>query len=159
MSLDPLAILRLGAGLLRAGNRVGAAPRPIEGASFDELLGKARAGEIASGVPIRVTKESGVTLNDSQRARLAVAADKAEAEGVGRAVVLIDGQVLSLDVPTRTITGAVDPGKTQVQAGHDAVITVAAESAPPKAVDGAALLMKLKPLIAPTPAPGESRAA
>lgn len=159
MSFDPLAILRLGSGVAKAALRTGTS-KPIDGASFDELLNKARAGEISSGVPVRVTRESGVALSESQLARIAVAADKAEAEGAARAIVLIDGQVLSLDVPTRTITGAVDPSKTQVQAGHDAVITVAAESSPRPAPAGSLLLSRLKPLITRRESGGvDSRAA
>ncbi|MDX2130563.1 MAG: hypothetical protein SFY69_00750 [Planctomycetota bacterium] len=122
MTVDPLGLLaRTGGGAARASADV---PRLIEGESFGALLEKARAGEVSSSVPVRVAREAKVTLDTAQLSRLSYAADRAESEGVARAVVLIDGMALTMDVPTRTVTGALDTNSTRVRTGFDAVVTV-----------------------------------
>lgn len=120
----------LGSGVRPAGTKVESGAAAIEGLRFQDLLDKANSGEIGSGVPVRIAGNAGVKLTDSQLQRLSAAADKAEAQGAARAVVLIDGMALTLDVPVRTVTGMADTGSTGVLAGIDAVITVAPESAP-----------------------------
>ncbi len=82
----------------------------IEHASFADLLRRAESGDFASGIPVKVDEHAGVTLTEEQIARLSIAADKAEAAGIHKALVLIDGQSLLLDVHTRTVTGKADLG-------------------------------------------------
>jgi|CXWL01.1.fsa_nt_gi hypothetical protein len=98
-----------GLGLPRAGS-IGQAPAllgraEIGGASFAELLGKVKAGEISSGLPVVVSKDAGIELTEDQLARLAHAADKAQAAGVTRALVELDGKWVMLDVGVREVTG------------------------------------------------------
>lgn len=129
MTITSKDLLRtLGAGLSPVGTEKAPAggPRLIEGQTFDQLLSRARGGEIESGAPIRVESSSGLKFTPEQSVRLARAADHAEAQGAGRAVVLMDGMALTMDVATRTVTGRVDLTKDGALMGIDAVINVPA---------------------------------
>jgi hypothetical protein len=138
VTVDPLGLVS-GAAPRRAGETA----RLVEGPSFDALLRQARTGEISSHVPVRVARNAGITLSDEQLTRLAAAADRAESEGAARALVLIDGKALTMDVPTRTITGKVDASATRVLAGIDAVVTVGPEGV--RRVERDAMLSRLLP--------------
>lgn len=125
MTAGPLDLLKV----LASGVRAVAPERAsggVEHEGFEALLNKAKTGTISSGERVTEAKGAGVNLSPEQLDRLAVAADRAEAEGAQRALVLIDGKVLKLDVQTRTITGAADPAANGVHANYDTVITVAA---------------------------------
>lgn len=127
----------LGGGIRPAGPSV--PPAPADGLSFESLLSKARAGEVATGAPITVSRGAGVNLTDDQLARLSLAADRAEAQGATKALVLIDGMALSLDVGVRTITGAVDLASSAVHQGFDGVVTVPSSPSAAGAFPAAAL--------------------
>jgi hypothetical protein len=119
MSADPLAMLAAAGRVARSAARV-----PERASAGAEAFAKVLAGEGA--IPVRVAPGVDAALGRDQLARLAVEADKAEARGVGRALVLLDGRVYAFDVATRTITGAVDPSAGGIEAGYDAVIAVPA---------------------------------
>ncbi len=76
---------------------------PLEQQPFDELLASAKAGRLASGRAVS-TADVGEPISPEQLQRLAIAADRAESSGAQRAVLLLDGRALMLDVPTRTIS-------------------------------------------------------
>ena len=76
---------------------------PLEQQPFDELLASAKAGRLASGRDVSAAYE-GEPITTEQFQRLAIAADRAESSGAQRAVLLIDGRALMLDVATRTIS-------------------------------------------------------
>lgn len=120
-----------------------ASPARVEGGDFASLLQQARAGMISSGREVRIPPNAGVNLSADQLTRLAAAADRAEAEGATRALVLIDGMALRLDVTMREITGVADLSQAGVVTGVDAVISVPApttDTAPtPLPWSGAAL--------------------
>jgi len=102
--IDPKALLRK---LLPAGapSRT-TGPRPsIETSGFEELLLLASSGEIGSGRPVQVPPSAGVDppLDDAQIERLGAAADRAEAAGSRRSLVLLDGRGLVLDVAGRRV--------------------------------------------------------
>ncbi len=78
---------------------------PLEHLRFDELLAAAQVGRMASGRAVSAAYEGGEALSPQQLERLAGAADLAEASGAQRAMLLVDGRALVLDVPTRTISG------------------------------------------------------
>lgn len=102
-----------------------------DGQSFAALLEQARSGEIESGVPLRVPSHLGVELDGSQMKRMMKALDQAEAQGAGRAVVMMDGKGYTVDVGTRTLTGVIDmndPSTTGVLDGVDAVVIAAADA-------------------------------
>jgi hypothetical protein len=110
------------------------ATKPAAGATSDDfaaLLEQARSGKIESGVPIRVPKHLGIELSESQAERLMKAADQAETQGAGRALVMMDGMGITIDVGTRTVTGVIDPSSPGVLEGIDAVVVASAD---PKAV-------------------------
>lgn len=125
---------------------------------FTDALARAEAGTLASNAPIQIAKGLDLKLSQSQLSRLSGVADRAEAMGAARAIVLIDGRALTLDVGTRTITGTADMNSTQVHSDADAVITVAPEGAtaptaplgPPSAGAAALANPSLLQLIPPT---------
>ena len=127
MSVDPNALLRaLGLGVLPKGVESNPQTRLIEGPSFQEMLDN--VGGASSGLPVRVARTAGVDLSASQLNRLAAAADRAEAAGATKALFMIDGKVLQMDVGLRTITGQADLSTTKVLNGVDAVVTVAPDA-------------------------------
>lgn len=91
---------------------------------FSEMLHKAQAGELTSGMTVRVAMNSGIALDPMQLARLSVAADRAEAQGATRAIALIDGQAVHLDVPTRTVLRKVDLSSGTTVTDIDSIIVV-----------------------------------
>lgn len=137
MSVDPLAILKSAGLAARAAARV-----PESG----------RAGEFAAmlagrgSIPISIAPGVDARLTASQLARIAPEAEKAEARGAGRAIVLVDGQAYALDVGTRTITGKVDLTGVDASSGFDAVLSV--PPAPTVVADGAAMLRQLGRVLA-----------
>ncbi len=112
---DPSQLLRvLGSGVrpvspTSPSQPAGSVASGIEHASFDQLLSAARTqagtlGGVASGREVSVADEAGLSLTPELADRLSLAADRAEAAGIRKAVVLLDGGAYTLDVPTRTIT-------------------------------------------------------
>lgn len=75
-------------------------------AAFAQLLAQARSGELSSHKVVEIADDAKVTLNDGEIARLSLAADRAEAEGVRKALVVFDDKQVILDVASRTVTGA-----------------------------------------------------
>lgn len=128
MTLQAADMLRrLGSGVVP-----GAAERAPAGApDFAALLRGAREGTAETGAPVRVADDVGIRLSETQLARLASAADRALAEGANRAIVVLDGMALTLDVHQRLVTGieplAGDPERARVIAGADAVVVAQAD--------------------------------
>lgn len=134
----------------------------IDNAEFAQLLEKARSGELTSGRMVSVDPGAGIELDETDLARLSLVADKAEAAGMRRALVEIDGRSLILDVQTRTIVRDASSGDGVI-AGIDGVIRVGGSGGsgggggvlpPPSAVAGAApslaqLLSNRTPSVAP----------
>jgi hypothetical protein len=109
MVIDPIQLLKR----LEPAVRPVAAPAgrtdanaPLEQQSFDELLSLVSHGRVHSGRAVRVADDAALSepLTDEQVQRLAAAADRAEAAGARRAVMLIDGRGVVMDVPQRTIS-------------------------------------------------------
>lgn len=94
----------------------------LQGADFGALLEQARSGQVESGVAVRVPQHLGLQLNQSQNDRLMKAMDQADMQGAGRALVLMDGMALTMDVGTRTVTGVVDAKSPGVLDGIDTVV-------------------------------------
>jgi hypothetical protein len=96
----------LGSGAIgvNAGGRAGGS---AAGEDFSALLAQARAGQLESGRGVTIGKSAGgLQLSVEQQTRLGQAIDAAEANGSQRALVVMDGVGYSVDVATRTITGA-----------------------------------------------------
>jgi hypothetical protein len=92
-------------------------------ADFARLLKQAREGQVSSGLSVSVDESVQVSLSDEQLARLSRAADRAEAEGLSSAVVMLDGMALLMDVGARRVTGVVDGRKLSAIPGIDGVVT------------------------------------
>lgn len=137
MSSDLLTMLNAAGLHARVASRVPEAPATKAGAFARTLAHE-------SMIPVRIAPGVDVTLSEDQLARLAPEADKAEANGAGRALVLLDGKVYKFDVATRTITGMVGEGAGSVEAGYDVVISVPSKADAAAATsNGAALLRRL----------------
>jgi hypothetical protein len=121
---DLLRLLGLGA----ARPASSAAPARADEPDFASLLSLAEKGEVSSGLPVTEAPGTDLRLSDDQLRRLADAVDRAEAQGVSRALVLIDGMALKVDVAVRRVTGRVDLAQGGVLTGIDAVVT--AQAAP-----------------------------
>jgi hypothetical protein len=100
---------------LSAGVRVHGATTQSAGVSgsvasgqFADLLRKAQSGELASSRPVSIAKDAGVKLTEDQLAQISLAADKAEVAGIRSALVVIEGQAITLDVANRLVTGPAD---------------------------------------------------
>ncbi|MHC4108684.1 MAG: hypothetical protein ACYSTY_11420 [Planctomycetota bacterium] len=76
---------------------------PLEGQSFDELLALARQGSVPSGRAVQWAADPARPLDEQQLTRLSAAADVAEAAGARRALMLIDGRGVVLDVANRAL--------------------------------------------------------
>jgi hypothetical protein len=126
MSATGADLLRLLAGSASPQVRPGGAPPAgsAGGTDFASLLQQASAGQIATGRGVTIGKSSGVALSPEQLARVASAADKALAQGASKALVMIDGKALKLDVMTREIVGQVDLNGGGVLTDIDAVVGV-----------------------------------
>lgn len=139
-----LQLLGSGVGLI---GRI-AGQKPVEDASFADLLERAAGGKLRSGEPVNIAPGSGVELTADQLERVRLAADRLDAAGAAEGVILVDGMALRYDVLTRTITGEADLGAGV--AGIDAVVRApeaddagGAVATPPGGLSNAALLRLL----------------
>ena len=101
---------------------------PLEHLPFDELLAEARAGQLSSGR----TVSAGFELSPQQLDRLAGAADLAEASGASRAMLLLDGRAMVLDVSTRTISGELSLSSQIERIDAAVYVPAEGEQEPPK---------------------------
>lgn len=128
MPVDPAQLLRRLEPAVRPGPSGAAAHRPnlpIERQDFDALLTMVASGRISSGRPVQCRCELSSPLDEQQLERLAAAADDAEAEGAQRAVMIIDGRAVVMDVPQRVIDTEVSAhGSARVFSGVDAAMYV-----------------------------------
>ena len=126
MVIDPIQLLRKLEPAVRppgVPGAAGAGRAPFEAQSFDELLSIVSTGSLRSGRPVTVDPDAKIdTLDAAQLDRLANAADAAEASGSRRAVLLVDGRGLVLDVAARTLSAEVGP---EPIVGIDAAVYVA----------------------------------
>jgi hypothetical protein len=76
---------------------------PLEDRSFGELLALVADGEVRSQCPVSLDFEPRTPVSDDQLGRMSGAADMAAAHGAEKALMLIDGRGLVLDVTGRTL--------------------------------------------------------
>lgn len=108
-----------------AGERAHAPRPPIDAQQFDSLLQLVAHGELSSGRSVECDCELSDPLDDDQLARLADAADRAEAAGAQRAVMVIDGRAVIMNVPDRVIDTEISaPGSAKVFGDIDAAVNV-----------------------------------
>ena len=138
MTVDPTALLRQLGQTGRVGAASGASAASsaenVQAGEFADLLKRARDGTLSSTRPVTIEEGSGVTLSDDQLARLSLAADRAEAAGLRKALVMIDDQRVIIDVQQRTVIGAANT-QSGVLEGIDGVLDLAGVLSPasPKA--------------------------
>ncbi len=128
VAIEPTQLLLKLAGLAagRSVHAAGAGEASLPGGvDFAALLRKAAAGEGESGRDVLIGAGVDVELDASRAARLSAAADVAESQGFDRALVLIDGKALVLDVGERTVLASVDPGKAGAAGDIDGVVSAA----------------------------------
>lgn len=110
-----------GAPMLAPGARAG---KPDVGtADFKELLGLAQKGEMDTGRAVSIDPGLNIDLTPDQVKALSAAADQAEAAGLNRALVMIGGRGLVLDVASRAVTAAADMGTPGVLSQIDGVVS------------------------------------
>lgn len=90
---------------------------------FASLLNLARAGEVSSDRLVEPGRDVQVSLTPQQQQRLAVAVDQAQSQGLSRALVLMDGKALVVDVTARTIESQLTD-ESGVLDGVDGVVSV-----------------------------------
>jgi hypothetical protein len=98
----------------------------IDQAPFAELLKQAENGELSSQRRVTVEAGAGIQLNEAQSQALSAAADRAEAAGIRKALVMMDDQAYVMDVGTRTITGKAN-FKGGVLNGVDGVLRISSK--------------------------------
>ena len=130
MPVDPLQLLRKLEPPVRpphAPAAGGEGATPLEHRSFDDLLSLVSAGGVQSDRPVAVAGDVSLTadLDRGQLDRLAAAADLAEASGVRRAVMLLDGRGLILDVADRRVSDELTPRRDRPVTDIDAAVYVA----------------------------------
>lgn len=126
-SNNPLDLLRqLGAGVRPDGFGSSGAQsaRGLESASFTELLALAQEGNVEAGAPLSVGREVRSTLSADALAALSIATDAAEAKGATRLAAQIDGQIVTIDVPSREIMEIQPAQSNAVIAGVDAFVAL-----------------------------------
>jgi hypothetical protein len=102
---------------------------PLERRPFDELLAQAAQGRLESGRPVSAA-DAAAALTGAELARLSAAADVAEAAGATRALLLLDGRGLVLDVATRSLGAELSADAASRVIGVDAAVFVAGGEAP-----------------------------
>ncbi len=131
MTSDPLQLLKQLEPIVRPAYAGGPGPQPTRGLEheqFDELLARARQGTIESGRTVSAgLLQAGEPLSRGQLSRLSAAADLAEASGAERAMLLMDGRGLILDVAARTLTGELSPDSEARVVRLDAAVHVPGE--------------------------------
>lgn len=132
MPIDPLQLLRRLEPPVRPGAapaRSGAPGAPIERRGFDDLLSLVARGSLRSERSVTVAGAAHIDppLEAGQLARLASAADEAESAGAHRAVMLIDGRGIVMDVPQRVVEDELGASPTRQRFELDAAVYVMAE--------------------------------
>jgi hypothetical protein len=100
-------------------------PGLFDAQPFEALLAQAFAGEMRSGRAV-IDHPSGLEppLERAQLERLALAADRAEAAGARRALMMIDGRALVLDVESRAIAAELSDRSPATVLSVDAAMLV-----------------------------------
>lgn len=92
--------------------------QPVEGGTpttrdrftldFGAMLGRAQAGSLRTGLPVRVPLGLTPGVDETVRAELSEAADMAQREGIERAMVLVGRRGFRVDVRRREVIDAPD---------------------------------------------------
>jgi hypothetical protein len=132
MTIDSAQLLRKLEPAVRPGPPAGATrplPVPLERQGFDELLALVSRGGVSSARAVTIGAGANLErdLEPAQLERLAAAADLAEAKGSRRAVMLIDGRGLVMEVGAREIAAEMSAVSPPVTIDVDAAVYVLGE--------------------------------
>ena len=130
MSIDPAQLLKRLEPPVRPGAASGstALPHlPIEQQSFDQLLTLVASGDVRSDRPIELAFSPGDELSEEQMNRLAAAEDLAQTRGARRALMLIDGRGLVMDVAGRKLEAELASAEGGMIQGIDTAVYVAGD--------------------------------
>jgi len=95
---------------------------PGESGAFGRLLSLARSARGGSTQPVSVAPDLALDLRPEQMTRLSDAADRAEDAGAETALVALDGMLLKLDVPGRSVEQRIRTMSGDVIDGIDAFV-------------------------------------
>ncbi len=125
MDLASIELLKkLGSGVRPDGASPPKGAAALETVPFEQLMRTVQTGTLHSGRPVEISTDSKVRLEGEQLERLAVVVDAAEAAGTDRVVALLDGEVVSIDVPERRVDGANEELVGRVVTDLDGLIIV-----------------------------------
>lgn len=130
MPIDPAQLLKRLEPPVRPGAARGSAALPhppIEQQNFDQLLTLVAKGDVRSDRPLELAFSPEDQITEEQMDRLASAADLAQRRGARRAVMLIDGRGLVLDVAGRRLEAELAAGEGAMIQGIDTAVYVAGE--------------------------------
>ena len=99
----------------------------FESSGFDKLLTLMSNRAVSSGREVTINDALEPPLTDEQQRRLAYAADTAEAGGFERALLLIDGRGLVLDVPARSVLRELNAAASDRSLSLDGAVYVPSE--------------------------------
>lgn len=97
------------------------------GIDFAGLLDTARRGQLNTGREVSLEPGLGLELSSEQMDRLSRAVDRAESSGAGRALVLLDGKALTVDVDGRRVIASQSLGDERALTDIDAVVPAPGE--------------------------------
>ncbi|MHC4219388.1 MAG: hypothetical protein ACYSU7_13160 [Planctomycetota bacterium] len=130
MTIDPTILLKQlepAVGPAYARTSSAGPATPLEQQPFDELLAQAQQGRIESGRTVMTQYAAAEPFTGEELTRLSAAADLAEASGAKRALLLMNGRGLVLDVATRSLSGELAADTSSRMVGLDTAVYVAGE--------------------------------
>ncbi|MHC4766074.1 MAG: hypothetical protein ACYTF2_13305 [Planctomycetota bacterium] len=132
MTTDPNILLRQLEPAVRpayGGARHADPAAPLEHRPFEALLAQASHGLVESGRSVSVEYAAAEPLTGEELSRLSTAADRAEAAGARKALLLMDGRGFVLDVAARTLSAELSAGASSPVTGLDTAMFVAGDGA------------------------------
>ena len=140
MTVDASQLLRQLEPAVRPGTapaRLGKPQATLESQSFNELLSLASKGSVHSGRQVDCSCDVNEPLESDQIDRLSAAADRAEASGAQKALMLIDGRGFIMNVAQRSIEAELSvEHQTSIFKNVDTAIYVPAEGETPQSILG-----------------------
>lgn len=117
------SLLRGLTGLIGGGGASQSAPTPggLEHATFDELLSRARSGELAEGLGVSVARGVEGVVSERTLEALGPIVDRAREQGASRIAVVQGDRVLEIDVLLRRVTAIKPLGTGELLGQVDAV--------------------------------------
>lgn len=128
-----VSLLRGLTGLLGGGGSSGAAPAAggLDRATFEELLSRARSGELSEGLGVSVARGVEGEVSEGTLAQLGPIVERAREQGASRIAVVQGDRVLEVDVLLRRVTAVKPLGSGELLGRVDAVARLEPEAVEP----------------------------